>query len=97
MSNLREEIKTLDLPAYIGAKYEYGKRKKLNSQYKTNLVKHTFVPSMTALPHCRSRENTGGSQRLAKVKLSSENYGKSRFHFKGEIGVYNNLSLFQAI
>ena len=74
-------------------KYEYGKRKKLNFEYiyKTNLVEHTFVPSMTALPYCRSRENTGGSQRLAKVKLSSENYGRSRFHFKGEIGVYNNL------
>ena len=51
MSVLREEIKTLDLPAYIGVKYEYGKRKKLNSEYKTNLVEHTFVPSMTAVPY----------------------------------------------
>ena len=40
---------------------------------------------MTVVPYCPLRENTGGSQRLAKAKFASENYNKSRFHFKGEL------------
>ena len=73
-------------------KYEYGKREKLNSEYKRNLVKLTFTPSMTAITYCPLRENTGWSQRSAisgfhvtseKIKIKSFKFlsssGKSHF------------------